>query len=59
MDMFHQDEDDDSQFSSTVTEESPAIAERLTYDELVKDLIYELKNVIKDLQLIIKVWTIF
>ncbi|GFS46474.1 son of sevenless homolog 2 [Trichonephila inaurata madagascariensis] len=51
MDMFYQDED-----VSLSIEEEPTRRTSLTYDEVVKDLIHEEKQYIRDLNMIIKVF---
>lgn len=51
MDMFYQDED-----VSLSMEEEPVRRTSLTYDEVVKDIIHEEKQYIRDLNMIIKVF---
>ncbi|XP_035214652.1 son of sevenless homolog 2-like isoform X1 [Stegodyphus dumicola] len=51
MDMFYQDED-----VALSIEEEPTRRTSLTYDEVVKDLIHEEKQYIRDLNMIIKVF---
>lgn len=51
MDMFYQDED-----VALSIEEEPTRRTSLTYDEVVKDLIHEERQYIRDLNMIIKVF---
>ena len=57
MDMFHQDEGGSSSSTATI-EESEGIQPRtsLTYEEVVKDLIHDEKQYLRDLHMIIKVF---
>ena len=52
MDLFHQDED----VSSVLLEDEPVTGSSLTYDEVVKNLIHEEKQYLRDLHMIIKVF---
>lgn len=56
MDMFHQDEEGGS--STAILDESDGIQPRtsLTYEEVVKDLIRDEKQYLRDLHMIIKVF---
>ncbi|KAK2709492.1 hypothetical protein QYM36_013224, partial [Artemia franciscana] len=52
MDLFHQDED----VSSVLLEDEHVTGSSLTYDEVVKNLIHEEKQYLRDLHMIIKVF---
>lgn len=56
MDMFHQDEEGNS--STGIIEESEGIQRRksISYEEVVKDLIHDEKQYLRDLHMIIKVF---
>ncbi|XP_071962114.1 son of sevenless homolog 1-like isoform X2 [Antedon mediterranea] len=54
MDMFHHDEEELS--VSTLEDETPVRCDSSTYDEIVKDLVLEETQYIRDLNLIIKVF---
>lgn len=53
MDMFYSDED-----VALNIEEEPTTRKSLTYDEVVKDLIHEERQYIRDLNMIIKVFRV-
>ena len=58
MEMFHQDEEEDVSVSSLTLDDDDADARTgtLTYDEVVKDMIVEETQYIRELNLIIKVF---